>query len=77
MVQNQNPPSSSLSASASSSSASIFLGNFYLNKNLNSKKPIDDQVWGEIADQECPNTTTINKRQPTLGEKTLEKFLLE
>lgn len=69
----QNPSSS---ASSSSSSCSAASANVKLNQAL-SKKTIDE-VWSEIVDQECGNVVnnSTTRRQVTLGETTLEEFLI-
>lgn len=70
----QNPSSSS--SSSSSPPASYFLGNINLNGKL-SKKTIDE-VWKEIVHHEHVNEVDNQsvQQQLTLGETTLEDFLL-
>ncbi|KAL3514040.1 hypothetical protein ACH5RR_026757 [Cinchona calisaya] len=69
------------SSSASSSSSSSASANVKSNNAL-SKKTIDE-VWNEIVDQECGNVNNANvncsstRRQLTLGETTLEEFLIK
>lgn len=71
----QNPSSSS---SSSSPPPSYFLGNINLNGRL-SKKTMD-QVWKEIAHHEHEvdhnSQSVVVQQQLTLGETTLEDFLL-
>ncbi|KAH7567820.1 hypothetical protein ACOSQ2_010316 [Xanthoceras sorbifolium] len=71
----QNPSSSS--SSSSSPPPSCFLGNINLNGTL-SKKTID-QVWKEIVHHD-EHVNEVDKqavqKQPTLGETTLEDFLM-
>ncbi|KAL9449892.1 hypothetical protein AB3S75_011762 [Citrus x aurantiifolia] len=71
----QNPSSSS---SSSSPPTSYFLGNINLNGRL-SKKTID-QVWKDTVHHEHEvdhsNQSSVVQQQLTLGETTLEDFLL-
>ncbi|XP_010261154.1 PREDICTED: ABSCISIC ACID-INSENSITIVE 5-like protein 2 isoform X1 [Nelumbo nucifera] len=62
--------------SASPSSPPISPGNFNLNRTLNRKTV--DEVWNDIVQQEQENTGGDGsmQRQPTLGETTLEDFLI-
>ncbi|KAL3733256.1 hypothetical protein ACJRO7_022734 [Eucalyptus globulus] len=58
------------------STPSVFLGNFDLNETQN-KKPEED-VWGEIVDTEQVGSVNNQSLDPqmTLGETTLENFLV-
>ncbi|XP_058077593.1 ABSCISIC ACID-INSENSITIVE 5-like protein 3 [Magnolia sinica] len=66
----------SSNADASSSSASLVPGNSDFNQSLNQKTL--DEVWKDIVqnDQENVGGDGPVQRQPTLGEMTLEDFLV-